>query len=107
MQQLTHTATRELKQKHIFMPLNLVKCSHVFIRCHAVHTLLLPPYIPPFLVIDKTDKFFKVQKDGKQTVVSLDRFKPAFTLIENLTIPTLEQVQKNSYAKIEEPIYRI
>lgn len=64
MQQLRHTASGLRKQKHIFMPLNLMKCTHVLIRYDAVRASLR--HKRPFLVIDKADKFLKIQKDGNR-----------------------------------------
>lgn len=74
------------KQISFFLPTNLTQYTHVFVCYDAVRALLRPPYDRPFLVIDKTNKYFRIQNDGKDAVVSVDRLKPAFTLVGNIKI---------------------
>ena len=39
---------------------------------------LQPPYDGPYFVLNRTDKHFTLDIDGKKKVVSLDRLKPAY-----------------------------
>ena len=60
------------------IPLALSTASHVFLRVDAVKRPLTPPYDGPFLVIERGQKTFTILKNNKNTVVSVDRVKPAF-----------------------------
>ena len=71
-----------------FVHSRLRDCSHVWIR-DETRTGLDMPYVGPFKVLARSDKFFKVQrrkvlKDGKEKIeedtVSITRIKPAFLL---------------------------
>ena len=63
-------------QDHVPPSLGLV--SHVFLRVDAVRRPLTPPYDGPFLVLERGPKTFKILKNNKEVVVSVDRLKPAF-----------------------------
>lgn len=63
-----------------FVSLDLKKCAQVFVRQDAVQPPLKPPYDGPFLVLQRTDKVFKLQIGDKTKFVSIDRLKPAFIL---------------------------
>lgn len=80
MRQLRPVQTRLQSAKRFFIPQDLTSCTHVFVRFDAVRAPLRPPYDGPYLVLDRTDKFFRIKKDSKETVVSIDRLKPAFLL---------------------------
>lgn len=54
-------------------------CTHVFVRDDTTRKPLTPAYNGPYAVIDRTDKFFKVQLPLRVTNISIDRLKPAFT----------------------------
>ena len=60
------------------VPLALAKTSHVFLRVDAVRRPLTPPYDGPYLVLRRNPKTFTILKNNKETVVSIDRLKPAF-----------------------------
>ena len=64
--------------RSIFVPNDLFKVSHVFIRSDRVRRPLTPPYDGPYPVLNKTPKHFTVDVNGKHVVVSIDRLKPAF-----------------------------
>ena len=63
-------------QGHV--PAALASVSHVFLRVDSVRQPLTPPYIGPFLVLERGPKTFLIDKSGKKTTVSVDRLKPAF-----------------------------
>jgi hypothetical protein len=51
----------------------------VFVREDAVISSLAPRYRGPYLVLDRQDKFFRLQIGSKQDVISVDRLKPVFS----------------------------
>lgn len=69
-----------------FVPRNLSSSPFVWVRIDRVKSPLEPPYEGPFRVISRNAKAFLVDKDGKESYVSIDRLKPA--QFENPTIVT-------------------
>ena len=51
--------------------------SHVFIRVDRVKKPLQPPYNGPFRVIERMDKYFIIDVNGKHDSISIDRLKVA------------------------------
>lgn len=84
MTQLRSTPIRVQKQTRFFLLMDWMKCTHVFIFYDAVWAPVRPPYDAPLLVIDRTDKYYRVQKGRKYVEVSFDILKPGFTLVENI-----------------------
>ena len=70
------------KARQVHRPLHvsdiLSKCTHVFVRRDAVKKPLQQPYDGPFRVLTRTDKHFTVDCNGRHSVISIDRLKPAF-----------------------------
>lgn len=66
-----------------FVHRDLATCTHVFIRNDTVRAPLTPPYDGPFPVLQRHDKYFKIQLPKRVTVVSLDRLKPAYICNED------------------------
>lgn len=64
----------------IFVHKDLQKCEHVFVRQDMVRQPLLHPYEGPFKVIRRGNKSFIIDVCGKESSVSIDRLKPAYTL---------------------------
>lgn len=64
----------------VFVNKALKDCSHVFLRIDKIHPSLTSPYSGPHLVIDRNDKNFVLDLNGKKTTISIDRLKPAFEL---------------------------
>jgi hypothetical protein len=98
MGQLIPAPTSSHGKKHCFVPMDLKTCTHVFLRFDAVRAPLRPPYDGPFFVLDRTDKNFKIRKDNKDIVVSIDRLKPAFLLAEDShpSLPSGDTGKNNS-----------
>ena len=61
-----------------FIPASISKASHVYVRVDARRSPLQKPYDGPYKVLEKSDKFFSILKNGKPSNVSIDRLKPAF-----------------------------
>ena len=59
----------------------------MFLRVDAVKRPLTPPYDGPFLVLDRDPKTFTILKNNKNTVVSVDRVKPAFVTSTATPVP--------------------
>ena len=77
MQKVCPTPTRR-QQRASYVNSDLFTSSHVFIRQDAVRKPLEPPYRGPFPVLNRTDKFFSIDIDGRHDNVSIDRLKPAY-----------------------------
>ena len=58
---------------------DLNDCVAVFVRHDAVRKPLQPPYDGPYRVIRRTEKYFVINRNGKEDSVSIDRLKPAHT----------------------------
>ncbi|GFS45192.1 hypothetical protein NPIL_415251 [Nephila pilipes] len=56
----------------------LKTCTHGFVRRDSVRRLLQPTYHEQFLVLERSDKLFKVNVNGKPSNISIDRVKPSF-----------------------------
>ena len=69
------------------VPHDLHTCSHVFVRCDATRRPLQAPYTGPYRVISRSDKFFVLDRNGRQDTVSIDRLKPAYLDVTPNTTP--------------------
>lgn len=72
--------TKQRDSRSIFVHTDLRTCSHVFVRVDLVKKSLQPPYEGPYMVLDRREKYFKLQMQDKQVNVSIDRLKPAYVL---------------------------
>lgn len=88
---------RKMFQKNIYVPQKLMTCSHVFLREEIKKGQLNPPYRGPFKVINRTEKTFTIEIDEKNTVVSIDRLKPAHILKKSSEI-FVRPVKRVSFA---------
>ena len=61
------------------LPPALQTCKFVFVREDASVPSLAPLYRGPYLVLDRRDKFFRLQIGSRTDVVSVDRLKPVFS----------------------------
>lgn len=85
MRQLTKTmatlkpvARSNRSQEKPFVYKDLATCTHVFVRNDTVRAPLTPPYDGPYKVLQRYDKYYKIQLPLRTSVVSLDRLKPAY-----------------------------
>lgn len=77
MTQLKATPTRISNRHNIYVSKELSTCTHVFVRQDSVRKPLQRPYNGPYKVLDRFDKCFKIDINGRHDTVSLDRLKPA------------------------------
>ena len=66
---------RQLRRSYV--PQELASATHVFVHFDAHKRPLQAPYQGPFEVLEKHDKYFKLDLGSRQDIVSLDRLKPA------------------------------
>nr|VZH96060.1 unnamed protein product [Spirometra erinaceieuropaei] len=60
-----------------YLEKDLATCSHVYLRCDRVRRPLEPPYDGPVRVLSRGPKTFRIQRDNREEVVSVDRLKAA------------------------------
>lgn len=104
MSQQRPIPSRVQKQIRVFLPVDLTQCTYVFISNDAVRAPLRPPYDGPFLVISRTYKYFRIQKDGKDAMMPVDRLKPAFTLEENIPSTVTDALREIEIPVVEPPL---
>ena len=85
------------------VPSALAGASHVFLRVDAVRRPLTAPYDGPFLVLDKTPETFKILKNNKPVIVSIDRVKPAF-VFDSLPDPVRVSVPAPAHVSPSVPV---
>ncbi|CAK1586398.1 unnamed protein product [Parnassius mnemosyne] len=98
IQNLKPTQVTRHGSTKVFVHKDLRKSSHVFLRHDTIKKALQPPYAGPFRVVERSDKTFKIDLNGKITTVSIDRLKPAYLLTD-----TPESSQKSKLCPPEEP----
>lgn len=65
-----------------FIYKDLATCTHVFIRNDTVRAPLTPCYDGPYEVLQRHEKFYKLKLPLRNTVVSINRLKPAYLFNE-------------------------
>ncbi|GBM00184.1 hypothetical protein AVEN_176420-1 [Araneus ventricosus] len=80
MQRLLPPKTQHHGQHSVFFSKDLSSCSLVFLRTDALRKGLKPPYEGPFPVLDRNEKIFKMNKNGKELTVNIDHVKPAYVV---------------------------
>ena len=76
-------------ERKTFIFKELATSSHVFVRHDAVRRPLQPPYDGPFKVVRIDERTFLVNIRGREVTISVERLKPAFTLIESDDLPQM------------------
>ncbi|CAN7977044.1 unnamed protein product [Ixodes persulcatus] len=71
MSSLRPTQTRKPTARQVFIHPALAQSTHVFIRRDAPQKPLKPLYDGPYLVVDRTPKFYTVLLKGRRETVSL------------------------------------
>ncbi|CAN8021794.1 unnamed protein product, partial [Ixodes persulcatus] len=77
MRNLRATPTRHHDRHPTYVCEELTSATHVFVRRDAVKKPLDQPYDGPFKVLDRRDKFFLLDLNGRRDTISIDRLKPA------------------------------
>ena len=95
MRQLKLPAYRE-QHTPVFIPKSLHNSSHVFVRVDGIKQPLQHPYIGPYRVLQRGDKTYIIDKEGKHEMVSIDRLKPAFIETPLDTPPVDQQSHPSS-----------
>ncbi|GBN39850.1 hypothetical protein AVEN_103914-1 [Araneus ventricosus] len=92
MQRLLPSETQHHGQHSVFVSKVLSSCSHLFLRTDALRKGFRPPYEGPFQVFHRNEKIFKINKNGKELTVNIDRVKPAYVLrdCDTTRFPTSE-----------------
>ena len=85
MQQLQPPKVRQQIPRKSHVSEDLQTCTHVFVRHDAVKKPLRQPYDGPFKVIKRHDKHFTLAVKGSQSVISIDRLKPAHLEEQTIT----------------------
>lgn len=90
---------KNVNNKKFFIHKELDNCTHVFVRIDHVKRPLTPPYNGPYKVIKKDVKYYTIELlNGKPSVVSIDRIKPAFINNDNNDVNT-EVIKTSSFGR--------
>lgn len=106
---MTSVPKRQCHRQSIFVHPELNECSHVFVRCDRLQKSLCPPYEGPFPVIKRMKKAFLIRMKGKETVISIDRLKPAFLIntdCENVPITKEKNTLVTRSGRLVKPVVR-
>ncbi|GFX01869.1 integrase catalytic domain-containing protein [Trichonephila clavipes] len=88
MQSLHPKPPKHHSKRPVFIHPGLLEATHVFLRRDMLRRPLQQPYDGPFKVLQRKDKVFFLDINGKRVSVSIDRCKPAFFLnTEDLQLP--------------------
>ena len=66
------------ESRRSYVSQELSSATHVFVRVGPRKTPLQSPYQGPFKVLERREKYFKLDLGNRHDMVSLDRIKPAF-----------------------------
>lgn len=77
MQTLVPDSSRS-SSRPTFVHRDLATCSYVFMRVEVLRKPLVPPYEGPYKVLERSEKYFKIQLPLRAANVSIDRLKPAY-----------------------------
>ncbi|GFY27814.1 integrase catalytic domain-containing protein [Trichonephila clavipes] len=99
MQSLHPKPPKHHSKRPVFIHPGLLEATHVFLRRDMLRRPLQQPYDGPFKVLQRKDKVFSLDINGKRVSVSIDRCKPAFFLnTEDLQLP---QTKNETPATVE------
>ncbi|GFU89301.1 integrase catalytic domain-containing protein [Trichonephila clavipes] len=93
MQSLHPKLPKHHGKRPVFIHPGLLEATRVFLRRDMLRRPLQQPYDGPFKVLQRKDKVFFLDINGKRVSVSIDRCKPAFFLnTEDLQLPQTKNV---------------
>ena len=89
----------------LFRSISLSKSEFVYIRVVGHKSPLVRPYIGPFKVLQRGEKHFVLDMNGKNDSVSIDRLKSAFLLnVRQQEFPTSAANSDDSVSKPKETL---
>lgn len=68
------------RQEKVYIPADLKTCKKVYVRVDRVRLPLEAPYEGPYEVKKRGKKYFRIEMERGDDVVSIDRLKPAYEL---------------------------
>ena len=77
MAKLSFTPTR-VHSNLAYLPLNINVCKFVFVRRDTIKKSLQPNHHGPYNVLERSHKYFLVEKNNKKDSSAIDRLKPAY-----------------------------
>lgn len=101
LSQIRPTAPSAHHKPSFHVPHHLSKATHVFVRHDAHRTPLQKPYDGPFRVLQRNDKFFRIDFGTREDNISIDRLKPAF--IESLDSASLDLKSNSTTSQTIQP----
>ncbi|GFU74294.1 integrase catalytic domain-containing protein [Trichonephila clavipes] len=99
MQSLHPKPPKHHGKRPVFIHPGLLEATHVFLRRDMLRRPLQQPYDGPFKVLQRKDKVFFLDINGKRVSISIDRCKPAFFL--NTEDLQLSQTKNETPATVE------
>jgi hypothetical protein len=78
MRNLKPPPVRSNPQRKVHINKDLFSGTHVFVCNDRVRKQLQYTYNGPYRVLDRAEKYFSLDCDGRKDTVSLDRLKPAY-----------------------------
>eukprot|EP00106_Octopus_bimaculoides_P011458 XP_014778900.1 PREDICTED: uncharacterized protein LOC106875325 [Octopus bimaculoides] len=76
MSHLSPNAPRSQKTD-TYVPSDINQWTHIFIRNDGIPSQIRPPYSGPYRVLQRKEKYFLVDRNGKPNTISIDRLKKA------------------------------
>ncbi|GFW62341.1 integrase catalytic domain-containing protein [Trichonephila clavipes] len=99
MQSLRPKPPKHSVKRPVFIYPGLLEATHVFLHRDMLRRPLQPPYDGPFKVLQRNDKVFFLDINGKRVSVSINRCKPAiFINTEEVQLP---QTKNETPATVE------
>lgn len=69
--------------KSFYLPKDIWTSEYIFLRRGPEKRSLQSPYTGPYKVIERNNKTFKIEVQGKEVTVTIDRVKPAYLTYED------------------------
>jgi transposase InsO family protein len=82
-----------------FQHKDLAQATHVFVR-KITHNSLSPLYEGPFKVLNRGRSAYLIQLEDRETMVTLERLKPAFFLSEDVPNSSTQKLTEGSQASL-------
>lgn len=76
---LAPTLRTQSSSRNTFIHKELATCTHVYVRNDTVRKPLVPPYDGPYQVLERHEKYYKIQLPLRTAVITIERLKPAYT----------------------------